>query len=68
MKPSEMRQLSAEELVGRVTQWQEDLFRMHCGQAIGQVTDTTNIRNMRRQIARAKTIIGEMERHAASQG
>jgi len=68
MKPSEMRQLSGDELAGRVNQWQEDLFRMRCSQAIGQATDTTLIRTMRRQIARAKTIIGEMERHAASQG
>lgn len=68
MKPVEMRQLSAEELASRVGEWQAELFRMRCNQAIGQATDTTRIRTMRRQIARAKTIINEMQRHAASQG
>ncbi|HEX9842668.1 MAG TPA: 50S ribosomal protein L29 [bacterium] len=68
MKVTEMRQLSAEELNVRVAQWQEELFRMRCNQTIGQNTDTSRIRVMRRQIAQAKTIINEMQRHAASQG
>jgi large subunit ribosomal protein L29 len=68
MKPSEMRTLAAEELAARVTQWQEELFRMRCSMAIAQTTDTTRIKVMRRQIARAKTIINEMQRDAASQG
>lgn len=68
MDPIEMRQLSAEELEGRVTQWQEELFRLRCNQAIGQTTNPSAIRVMRRQIARAKTIINEMQRHAATQG
>ena len=67
MKPNEMRGLAADELGLRVTQWQEQLFRIHCGQAIGQNADTSRIRTMRRQIARAKTIIAEMQRNAASQ-
>jgi large subunit ribosomal protein L29 len=68
MKVTEMRQLSADELNVRVAQWQEELFRMRCNQTIGQNTDTSRIRVMRRQIAQAKTIINEMQRHAASQG
>ena len=68
MKPSEMRQLSAEELGVRVTQWQEELFRLRCSKAIGQGGDTNRLRTMRRQIARAQTILSEMQRHAASQG
>lgn len=65
MKVIEMRRLSAEELQARVTGWQEDLFRSRCNQKIGQVTDTMQIRRMRRQIARAKTLINEMQQHAA---
>ncbi|HKI97135.1 MAG TPA: 50S ribosomal protein L29 [bacterium] len=68
MKPTEMRQLSVEELGGRVTAWQEELFRMRCSQAIGQTTNSSAIRAMRRQIACAKTIINEIQAHAASQG
>lgn len=65
MKASEMRQFSAEELQARVTQWQENLFRSRCNQVIGQVTDSMQIRIMRRQIARAKTLIHEMQQNAA---
>ena len=68
MKINEMRQFSAEELEARVADWQEDLFKDRCGQVLGQLTDTTSIRLHRRQIARAKTIINEMRRDAASQG
>lgn len=68
MKTNEMRQLSSEELGGRVDEWQESLFRDRCALVLGQVTDTTKLRLMRRQIARAKTIINEMKRDAAQQG
>ncbi len=64
MKLSEMRQLSSEELGARVVEWQEELFRAKCNKVIGQLTDTTRIRIMRRQIARAMTIIHEMNRNA----
>lgn len=68
MNTNEMRQFSSEELESRVTEWQEDLFKERCSQVLGQVTDTTQIRLKRRHIARAKTIINEMKRNAASQG
>jgi len=68
MTATEMRQLNPVELNARVGEWQEELFRMRCNQSIGQTTNTSTIGTMRRQIARAKTIINEMERNAASQG
>ena len=68
MNSTEMRQLTTDDLGGRVTEWQEELFRMRCNQAIGQTADAIRIRSVRRDIARAKTIINEMQRHAASQG
>lgn len=64
MKVNEMRQLNSEELGARVADWQEELFRAKCTKVIGQLTDTTRIRIMRHQIARAMTIINEMKRNA----
>ncbi len=64
MKVNERRQLSSEELGARVADWQEELFRAKCTKVIGQLTDTTRIRIMRHQIARAMTIINEMKRNA----
>ena len=67
MKTNEMRQLSGDELTARVGEWQEDLYRARCNKVIGQVTDTTRLRLLRRQIARAKTLIHEMMHDAAKQ-
>lgn len=67
MKVNEMRQLSSEELGARVSDWQEELFRAKCTKVIGQLTDTTRIRIMRHQIARAMTIINEMKRNAPNE-
>lgn len=64
MKVNEMRQLSSEELGARVADWQEELFRAKCTKVMGQLTDTTRIRIMRHQIARAMTIINEIKRNA----
>jgi large subunit ribosomal protein L29 len=68
MNTNEMRQFSSQELEARVAEWEEDLFKDRCAQVLGQVTDTTSIRLKRRHIARAKTLINEMKRDAASQG
>lgn len=66
MKVSEMRQLSAAELAGKVGEWQDELFRARCNKAVGQLTDTAQLRMLRRRIARAKTIHSEKERDAAN--
>lgn len=65
MDATEMRTLSVEELGGRVGQWEEDLFRARCDKKIGQLADTSQVVVLRRQIARAKTVINEIERNAA---
>lgn len=67
MKPEEMRALSAEELAGRVDQWEADLFDARCNNKIGQLNSPASVRTLRRRIARAKTIISEKQRHGASQ-
>jgi large subunit ribosomal protein L29 len=63
MKSSEMRTLSVPELSTRVTAWQEELFRARCTQSIGQLTNPNVIRDLRRTIARAKTLINEQNRN-----
>ncbi len=59
MKPTEMRTLSADELAGKVAAWEEDLFRARCEKVVGQLTATHTIPDLRRSIARAKTILHE---------
>lgn len=66
MKAAEMRNLSREDLTGKLTGWEEELFRARCNLAVGQFTQTHQIQVLRKTIARAKTLLNEMSRNAAS--
>ena len=66
MKAAEMRNLSREDLAGKLTSWEEELFRARCNLAVGQFTQTHQIQVLRKTIARAKTLLNEMSRNAAS--
>jgi large subunit ribosomal protein L29 len=59
MKAAELRTLSADELAGKVTAWEEELFRARCNKVVGQLQQTHTIPDLRRAIARAKTILNE---------
>ena len=67
MKTSEMRSLAVEELEVRVDNWREEIFRAQCNKAVGQLQNTNVLRELRREVARAKTIINEKIRDAAKQ-
>ena len=66
MKAAEMRNLSREDLAGKLTGWEEELFRARCNLAVGQFTQTHQIQVLRKTIARAKTLLNEKSRDAAS--
>lgn len=67
MKAHEMRSLAGEELASRITTWEEQYLRARCEHAVGQLTDTTQVTNLRRDIARGKTILNEKNKNAASE-
>jgi large subunit ribosomal protein L29 len=56
MRSSEIRELSAQELVQRVAELEEELFRSRLQNATGQMENPLRIRGLRRDIARCKTI------------
>lgn len=66
MKSTEMRALGVEEMLSRVGEWEEQVFRYRCELKTGQLENTNLIRRTRQDIARAKTIMREKE-HAGSQ-
>lgn len=66
MKPHEVRELSAEELVTRIGGWEEQLFRARCNAAVGQLSNGNELRLLRREIARGKTILHEITKDALS--
>jgi large subunit ribosomal protein L29 len=59
MTAAEMRNLSRDDLKTKLSGWEEELFRAHCGKAVGQLTQTHTIRVLRRTVARAKTLLNE---------
>ena len=57
MKSSEMRELSEEELRAKSRELRGELFNVKIKQATGQLESTAKLRELRRQIARAETIL-----------
>ncbi|GGJ01021.1 50S ribosomal protein L29 [Alicyclobacillus cellulosilyticus] len=61
MKASELRNLSSEEIQNRIEQWKDELFNLRFQLATGQLENPSRIRQVRKDIARAKTILRQRE-------
>ena len=61
MKASEFAAMSAEELTKKIADLKEELFNLRFQLATGQLENTMAIQNVRRDIARAKTLIRQNE-------
>ena len=59
MKPSEIRALSSDEIESRLSDAREELMKLRFQQVTGQLTDTSRLRIVRRDIARLETILRE---------
>jgi large subunit ribosomal protein L29 len=59
MDAKELRQFSPQELAGRVRQWKDELFRSKFKAESTEAKDTSVFKKLRRDIARAKTILNE---------
>ena len=59
MKPSEMRQLPVDELQHKHDSMLEDYFKLRIKHALGQLENPLVLRTLRRDIARAKTLLVE---------
>ncbi|MBI3992094.1 MAG: 50S ribosomal protein L29 [Candidatus Lambdaproteobacteria bacterium] len=59
MKSHEMRNITPDELTGKVSEWEAELFHARCNATVGQLQNPNVLRTLRRQIARAKTILHE---------
>jgi large subunit ribosomal protein L29 len=57
VKASELRELSVEELQAKSRELRGELFNVKIKQATGQLESTAKLRELRRQIARAETIL-----------
>uniref|UniRef100_A0A7C1JJC9 Large ribosomal subunit protein uL29 n=1 Tax=Ammonifex degensii TaxID=42838 RepID=A0A7C1JJC9_9THEO len=61
MRARELRELTAEELVRKIADSKEELFRLRFQLATGQLENVMKIREVKRRIARLKTILRERE-------
>ena len=61
MKASEMRKLDSAALENKVKELKAELFNLRFQLATGQLENTMVISEVRRDIARAKTLIRQME-------
>ncbi|GGE00984.1 50S ribosomal protein L29 [Paenibacillus nasutitermitis] len=61
MKANEFRNLTSAELEQKVNGFKEELFNLRFQLATGQLENPTRIRDVRKDIARAKTILRERE-------
>ncbi len=61
MKAREIRQMSREEILRRIADEEENLVTMKFQLATSQLTNTTQIQKVRKDIARMKTIINEWD-------
>ena len=59
MTPSEMRDLSIEELVAKGHELRGELFNSKVKKSTGQLENTAKLRMLRRDIARARTLLRE---------
>lgn len=57
MKVKDVRDLSQEEILKKVDMWEEELFNLRFQARLGQLANPLQLRFVRRDIARAKTVI-----------
>lgn len=61
MKSSDIRDLTTDEIRARVTEAQEELFRLRFRSATQQIDNPSLIKSLRRDVARMRTILRERE-------
>jgi len=62
MKSTEIRNLSAEEIKAKIADTREELMKLRFQQVTGQLTDTSRLRTLRRDVARMETILAQTQK------
>ena len=59
MKANEMRDLSNSDLEKLINDTKQELFNLRFQKSVGKLTNTARVRTLKKDIARAKTLIHE---------
>ena len=65
-KPSDLRNLKAGEIESKLSDAREELMKLRFQQVTGQLTDSSRLRILRRDIARMHTILREQASEQAA--
>ena len=61
MKTKDIREMSTEELNKKIEEYKEELFNLRFSQATGNLEKSSRINELRKLVARMKTILRERE-------
>jgi large subunit ribosomal protein L29 len=62
MNAKEMRSLSEDQIVVKIGEWEEETFNLRFQAKMGQLSNPLQLRFVRRNIARAKTLLKEIKK------
>jgi large subunit ribosomal protein L29 len=65
MKSEQVREMSEDELRGKERELQEQLFKLRFQKSLGQLDNGMKMREIRRDIARVKTVLRQKESRAS---
>jgi large subunit ribosomal protein L29 len=68
VKTSELRDLKSGEIETKLADAREELMKLRFQQVTGQLTDTSRMRILRREIARMQTILREQSSAVVAEG
>lgn len=63
MKASEIRALSSDEMEQKLTDLKHELFNLRFQHEIGQLENSSKLKQTRKDIARIQTVLGELARN-----
>jgi large subunit ribosomal protein L29 len=67
MKVGEIRELTVDELRTKETELDDQLFRLRIQKSMGQLEAPAKVRDVRRDLARIKTILGQKQSETQSE-
>ncbi|HLA06491.1 MAG TPA: 50S ribosomal protein L29 [Anaerolineales bacterium] len=68
VKPGELRDLKEGEIDTKLSDAREELMKLRFQQVTGQLTDTSRLRVLKREIARMQTILSEQKKAEVVEG
>ena len=66
MKARELRELSTEEVKEKLSEMEEELFNLRFQAKMGQLSNPLRMRIVKREIARAKTVLNEQAKQSVT--